>query len=185
VQRPCLGVFNRVLPTTYSNLNLKTPSVGILRYQLCESLKLRVLNVPAPPGLNQEHNVCVAILFSGGLDCTVLARMVHDILPPEQHIDLINVAFENPRVVQAADNAVKSRKPQSADVNVQVNINQQDIKSNKGTSTSQSPFESCPDRETGRKALQELRTVCPDRLWRFVAVSISEKTIKSICIDGK
>lgn len=35
-----------------------------------------------------------------------------------------------------------------------------------------SPYESCPDRETGRKAFRELQHVCPDRTWRFVAVNI-------------
>lgn len=40
----------------------------------------------------------VAILFSGGLDCTLLARMSHDLLPLEEGIDLLNVAFENPRI---------------------------------------------------------------------------------------
>lgn len=44
----------------------------------------------------------VAILFSGGLDCTVLARLIHDILPLEQEVDLLNVAFENPRVLKSS-----------------------------------------------------------------------------------
>ena len=39
-----------------------------------------------------------AVLFSGGLDCTILARLCHDLLPLEEDIDLLNVAFENPRV---------------------------------------------------------------------------------------
>ncbi|KAF3003701.1 hypothetical protein E8E13_008960 [Curvularia kusanoi] len=40
----------------------------------------------------------VAVLFSGGLDCTILARLCHDLLPLNEDIDLLNVAFENPRV---------------------------------------------------------------------------------------
>lgn len=40
----------------------------------------------------------VAILFSGGLDCTILARMCHDLIPLSEGIDLLNVAFENPRI---------------------------------------------------------------------------------------
>ena len=40
----------------------------------------------------------VAVLFSGGLDCTILARLCHDLLPPSAPIDLLNVAFENPRI---------------------------------------------------------------------------------------
>lgn len=144
----------------------------ILREQLTHSLKLRVLNVPVPPGLDQEHNVRIAILFSGGLDCTVLARLAHDILPSEQHIDLINVAFENPRVVQAAKNALsntgKSKKTKNLNTEVQVDNIDGQIPNQKEDA---SAFEKCPDRETGRKAFQELRTVCPGRVWRFVAVS--------------
>lgn len=40
----------------------------------------------------------MAVLFSGGLDCTILARLCHDLLPINEGIDLLNVAFENPRI---------------------------------------------------------------------------------------
>jgi asparagine synthetase B (glutamine-hydrolysing) len=83
----------------------------------------------------------VAVLFSGGLDCTVLARIASDIIPTGQAIDLINVAFENPRI--AAQNKTLS----AADL-----------------------YELCPDRMTGRKSFAELLAVCPDRPWRFVTV---------------
>jgi asparagine synthetase B (glutamine-hydrolysing) len=45
-----------------------------------------------------RDDVKVAILFSGGLDCTILARMCHDLIPIHEPVDLLNVAFENPRV---------------------------------------------------------------------------------------
>lgn len=52
-----------------------------------------------PSGLNQpQSDAQVAILFSGGLDCTIIARMCHDLLPLTHTIDLLNVAFENPRI---------------------------------------------------------------------------------------
>ena len=86
----------------------------------------------------------VAILFSGGLDCTVLARMTHDLVDQDQSIDLINVAFENPRVA--------AHLPKGA------------------TSSLDDIYEACPDRITGRKSFQELLTTCPGRVWRFVAV---------------
>lgn len=44
----------------------------------------------------------VAVLFSGGIDCTVLAALASRFVPHGQRIDLLNVAFENPRVVAAA-----------------------------------------------------------------------------------
>lgn len=124
-------------------------SVRSLRHQLTESLKLRVLNVPIPPAMSQQQQPSkVAILFSGGLDCTVLARLCHDLLPSDQGIDLINVAFENPRV---AANAKKSTDPNS--------LESFDI------------YEVCPDRITGRKSFAELQAVCPGRTWRFICVS--------------
>lgn len=61
-----------------------------------------MLNIPDSPsrtdtdrGLTSSR---LAILFSGGLDCTTLARISHDLLSTEEPLDLLNVAFENPRI---------------------------------------------------------------------------------------
>ncbi|KAJ5149690.1 hypothetical protein N7448_001268 [Penicillium atrosanguineum] len=92
----------------------------------------------------------------GGLDCTLLARLSHDILPSNEPIDLLNVAFENPRVTAAANSNSKQQNPSS-------------------TSPSPSPisaYEACPDRITGRSAFAELQQACPGRTWRFVAIDI-------------
>ena len=110
---------------------------------LIKSLELRVQNIPEPPGYIQGQSAKLAILFSGGLDCTLLARLSHEILPLDEPIDLLNVAFENPRVVAAAVNAKRPNAP--------------------------SPF---PDRITGRSAFDELQRACPGRNWRFVAIDI-------------
>ncbi|KAH6719067.1 asparagine synthase-domain-containing protein [Leptodontidium sp. MPI-SDFR-AT-0119] len=165
-----LGLFNMSIPTENNVLNGQTDSVGYLRHQLSESLNLRVQNIPLPPVYDHNSHVRVAVLFSGGLDCSVLARMVHDLLPADQQIDLINVAFENPRVVQAAKNAAKPRKASSK----RPKVDEQEAKatSPEDLSTDVSPFEICPDRETGRKAFRELQTVCPGRVWRFIAVDV-------------
>lgn len=71
---------------------------GLLR----ESLSFRVFGIPAPTGQSLvdegvNGKARLAILFSGGLDCTLLARICHDILPLEATVDLLNVAFYNPR----------------------------------------------------------------------------------------
>jgi len=67
------------------------------------------------------------------------------VLDPDQGIDLINVAFENPRVVAQLK---------------------------KGADGSLSDFyEACPDRITGRRSFAELQKVCPGRAFRFVAAS--------------
>lgn len=159
-QASSLGKFNRTVESESHILSLDSPSVMSLRHYLCESLKPRVLTIPTPPSIGHSHNVRLAILFSGGLDCTVLARLAHDILPPDQEIDLLNVAFENPRVIKAAQTGPRLKKgAQPPPDTAQMLDNQV------------SPYELCPDRETGRKAHQELQTVCPSRKWRFVAVS--------------
>ena len=111
------------------------------------SLRIRVEHIPVRPCARDE-SPRMAILFSGGLDCTILARMVHDIVPRHQEIDLLNVAFENPRVNDAA--ARRGHKHHS----------------------SQSPYASCPDRITGKSSHQELVRICPQRRWRLVCIDI-------------
>jgi len=153
-------------------LDLKARPVQDLQRHLRESLKLRVLNIPVPPALTGEHNVRVAVLFSGGLDCTVLARMAHDLLPPDYEIDLINVAFENPRVIQAANSAPKmKKKPKHKTQPIEIPEKELSKLPSSIMAVDCSPFESCPDRETGRKSFEELITVCPTRTWRFLSVS--------------
>lgn len=112
----------------------------------------RVCGIPDPP-LPTNHPYAdkisdpsrLAVLFSGGLDCTVLARLTHDLLPDTEPIDLLNVAFQNPRIHK---NSHESEEAYLA------------------------AFESCPDRITGRASYDELCRVCPDRQWRFVAINV-------------
>jgi len=62
---------------------------------MMDSLRLRVLNIPKPPtstALGSGADTRVAVLFSGGLDCSLLARLTHELLDPDQAIDLLNVA---------------------------------------------------------------------------------------------
>ncbi|KAH0438213.1 asparagine synthase related protein [Colletotrichum camelliae] len=140
-----IGVFNTTIPPSdVPPLTATSSSVQALRDQLTESLKLRVLNVPEPPAHDAGNDTRISVLFSGGLDCTVLARTASDLLPLEQGIDLINVAFENPRLASKAENS-------AAGVNL---------------------YEACPDRITGRQSFAELTDVCPERRWRFIAVDI-------------
>lgn len=114
-----------------------SPCVAELERHLRDALRPRLQYAPSADGLAAS----VAVLFSGGLDCTVLARLAHDILPSGQTIDLLNVAFENPRVH-------KTRAPH------------------------ESPYELCPDRQTGRQSYAELQQQCPARPWRFVAINV-------------
>ncbi|KAF2459018.1 asparagine synthase [Lineolata rhizophorae] len=97
---------NKNLPSHSSfKLNLTSPHVASLESHLRESIVLRLQ--PSSLGDLQTGNVAspkprIAILFSGGLDCSLLARLAHDIVPIAESIDLLNVAFENPRIQRSA-----------------------------------------------------------------------------------
>lgn len=129
-----------------------SPSVLRLEKLLTDSVALRVLNIPDPPSTTEVSHgdssstpTRLAVLFSGGLDCTVLARLAHSLLPISEPIDLLNVAFQNPRIHKTTDDDEQSYL---------------------------AAFESCPDRITGRASFAELCEVCPGRQWRFVAINV-------------
>ncbi|ORY09593.1 asparagine synthase-domain-containing protein [Clohesyomyces aquaticus] len=65
---------------------------------LRQSLDLRIQHVREAIDRPNQGDARVAILFSGGLDCTVLTRICHDLLPLTEGVDLLNVAFQNPRI---------------------------------------------------------------------------------------
>ncbi|WFD44993.1 hypothetical protein MPSI1_003669 [Malassezia psittaci] len=67
---------------------------------LSECVKARVTNIRRVPG-QKASDAQVAVLFSGGVDCSVLAALAHTHIPNNQPIDLVNVAFENPRSLAA------------------------------------------------------------------------------------
>lgn len=138
---------NKAIPKdNLPSLTAESQVVGELEQKLRQSLELRIRNVPKPPNQNHSRDAKIAVLFSGGLDCTLLARISHEIFPSNEPIDLLNVAFENPRVAAAA---ATSKEPPTNSV-----------------------YESCPDRITGRAAFTELQKVCPGRNWRLVAVDV-------------
>lgn len=115
---------------------------------LTEACRIRVQAIPSYTAIKSDKSPAkVAVLFSGGLDCTLLARICHNILPLGERIDLLNVAFENPRVVNARANE-------------------------SNTSMNKDTYEACPDRVTGRSSFAELVRVCPERAWRFVAINV-------------
>ncbi|KAI1831454.1 hypothetical protein DTO006G1_1751 [Penicillium roqueforti] len=149
--RKSIPPMNTSLPTEQPPA-LTTDSVFVqeLESKLLQSLELRIQNIPEPPGYIVGQTAKTAVLFSGGLDCTLLARLSHDILPLEEPIDLLNVAFENPRVAAAAK-ANQQKSPSSPPLSI---------------------YENCPDRITGRSAHIELQATCPGRTWRFIAIDI-------------
>lgn len=142
-----LPLLNLEYPIAEAQLSLESDAVSMLFKFLQASLVLRLSSTSVRNDFH-GHSRRIAILFSGGLDCSLIARIAHDILPMEQEIDLLNVAFENPRIQAAA-----LRAP--------------DVQ----TSTT-SAYERCPDRNTGRASFEELMEVCSPRSWRFVSINV-------------
>jgi asparagine synthetase B (glutamine-hydrolysing) len=67
---------------------------------LDDSVRRRVTSI-SHRGPSEQS--AVAILFSGGLDCSIVAALCHRHVPIDQSIDLLNVAFENKHVQATAD----------------------------------------------------------------------------------
>jgi asparagine synthetase B (glutamine-hydrolysing) len=138
-----LPIINKAQPSCHLEPTPSADSVNNFLKHLKSALTTRVVNIPSHSRIQMESGSAkVAVLFSGGLDCTLLARLMHEVLSKEEAVDLLNVAFENPRSIAAMANATES------------------------------VYEQCPDRMTGRSSFAELRQVCPDRQWRFVAINV-------------
>ncbi|KAG5513376.1 hypothetical protein PMAC_001439 [Pneumocystis sp. 'macacae'] len=113
-------------------------------YVLKQALYVRTMSIPFE-SVNQPR---LAILYSGGLDSSVLARIIHEILPVDEPVDLLNVAFEYPHVLSAQKKGSKN-----------LNLN---------------GIYDCPDRITGLNAYKELCEITKnERPWRFVQINVS------------
>ncbi|KAF7306696.1 Asparagine synthetase domain-containing protein 1 [Mycena indigotica] len=110
------------------------------------SVALRVRNIPKLPEAGAAR---LAVLFSGGVDSTVIAFLADKYIPVDEPIDLLNVAFENPRKIRL-----------------------QKEERNKGIGGQEPPPYMVPDRETGLQELEELRKLRPHRRWNFVEINV-------------
>jgi len=134
---------NKSLPIDTAE-NTKTPSEFL--EILAAALSIRTRTIPQTHTYNHftvSGSVPrIAVLFSGGLDCSVLAWIIHTLLPPGEHIDLMNVAFENPRFIA-------NQKIPAEEV-----------------------YNQCPDRITGRAGWVELSKLskASARHFRFIEV---------------
>jgi hypothetical protein len=142
----------------------------------CHSRSLKCTDIERcsqsePAGCSQEmwtsknpvscHHSKVGILFSGGLDSTILAALAEEFVPPGEPIDLLNVAFE------------REKK--------EGNLNRKALREKKRIDLSAEKENTylVPDRITGKNALDDLKRLYPNRQWNFVQVS---KLVKSCCI---
>ena len=139
--------YNKERPSDEAQLSMTSPALEELFQHLRGSIAHRLSSIPINGDLSRQARR-VAILFSGGLDCSLIARIARDIFPKGQEVDLLNVAFENPRVVAAAE---RTQNLQNSTI---------------------SAYELCPDRITGRASLEELTKLYSDRSWRFVSINI-------------
>lgn len=93
---------NYDLPRSYEVLNNQTPAdfdeelfIKELHNQLSTSVNRRISTIfPLP---KDETNSKFALLFSGGIDCTLIAGLCGELCEPNTTIDLLNVSFSNPR----------------------------------------------------------------------------------------
>ncbi|KIJ21561.1 hypothetical protein PAXINDRAFT_165027 [Paxillus involutus ATCC 200175] len=148
------------LPTPFSE------AVEQLISHLGTSVMLRVRDIPQAP--SEKGKARVAVLFSGGIDSTMLAFLANRHVPMDEPIDLLNVAFENPRKIQvqvdgnigALPKRERKRLLQALDTN------------GKGTGNKELSSHMVPDRVTGLQEVEELRRLCPGRVWNFVEVDV-------------
>jgi asparagine synthetase B (glutamine-hydrolysing) len=161
----------------HTRLTVDSPEVTGLYDALLESLRSRVRDIQLPPDSdlrsrhsprNAQDDVRVAVLFSGGVDCATMARITHEVLHEDEPIDLLNVAFENPRIMAARNAPAPTHNPKKKKMIV---VEPQQNPS-AATNVELDPYSLCPDRATGLSSFHELRKTCPTRRWRFVTINI-------------
>ncbi|PAV22333.1 asparagine synthetase domain-containing 1 [Pyrrhoderma noxium] len=138
--------------------------VSDILYHLGRSTEFMVRDIPNTS--REEGKARVALLFSGGIDSTMLAYFADKYLPIDEPIDLLNVAFENPRKIQVREEGNDNPKTKKIKAKMR----------NKGIATPEKgKFVSylVPDRVTGLEELEELRRLSPKRKWNFVEVDIT------------
>lgn len=98
-------------------------------------------------------------------------------MPLDEPIDLLNVAFENPRKIRAQvdGNAggIKRKK--------KLNVLQDDRPAGGRVLERCDPNYLVPDRSAGLYELEELRSLCPGRQWNFVS---SPTCVRIVLIQG-
>lgn len=186
-----MGIPSYTLESNISRrITISSQDVLSLEKILRDSVALRVQDIPHPPEADlktRSQVVCengddvrLAVLFSGGVDCTTIARIAHEVLPINEPVDLLNVAFENPRAIASRNNL---RDPQGKDISPK-NYEAKGIESTPCNLSAVSPTHTnvlaeldpyvlCPDRITGLSSFLDLCQTCPSRQWRFISIDIS------------
>ncbi|GAW09325.1 asparagine synthetase domain-containing protein 1 [Lentinula edodes] len=134
------------------------------RFAFTTSVMLKVRDIPQDLSLKGQSRV--AVLFSGGIDSTILTLLADRHVPRDEPIDLLNVAFENPRKikVQQKGNINPNKKKSKA------KVSESDTDPTLSNSTVAEFM--VPDRVTGLSEVEELRKLCPGRVWNFVEINV-------------
>ncbi|CAE6480869.1 unnamed protein product [Rhizoctonia solani] len=178
---------NRAIPPEVSS-SISTEQIEDFISRLDDSVRSRVASIPSNSVDLLQSEIPVArlgVLFSGGIDSSVVAYLADRHIPQDEPIDLLNVGFENPRTLGVPQNkAFQAAK-------VQKKLNKKERK--KGLyapETSAAPLPrvideppkpgtyDVPDRLTGLQQLEELQRLCPHRKWNFVCVNVPYEECK-------
>jgi len=81
-------------------------------------------------------------------------------IPGDEPIDLLNVAFENPRKKANGQNSNRGKKGKTS--------TKDHTERHEEVVSDPSVSYLVPDRKTGLEGLAELRRLCPNRTWNFV-----------------
>ncbi|XP_067891713.1 asparagine synthetase domain-containing protein 1 [Heterodontus francisci] len=148
---------------------------------LSESVRRRVLFLPRcqnHPDCSAQFTVSnkakVAILFSGGVDSMVLSALADHHIPPDESIDLLNVAFKQ-QEQKKQKTSIKQKKKNSASSAPE----EETRKCDNGSEKEQTAF-NVPDRITGLSGLKELQIINPSRSWNFIEINITLEELKEM-----
>ncbi|CAH8640658.1 unnamed protein product [Heterobilharzia americana] len=106
------------------------------------------------PSDGNRSGALFGLLFSGGLDSSVIAALIDRFVPAHQSIDLINVAFQRIGPNLSANNK------DYQDVNNLISA------------------EEAPDRQTALKSYDELCKLSPQRKWNLIKVNVDVAEIQ-------
>ncbi len=174
--------FNEIVDDLNDNLFEQT--VDIFYEKLKQSVMKRVENIPnfckkcSHRGSINSHEtikfntdsnnsfVCthakLAILFSGGVDSTVLAGLADLCLPSSEEIDLLNIAFEKQKKLLTKS---KKRTQDEEDEDETILANEYD----------ENDEFLVPDRISGLESLKELNK---NRKWNFVEINVTLEELR-------
>lgn len=125
--------------------------------------------------IDEQRHSKLAILFSGGLDCSLVAFYATKILGINEPIDLLNVAFENPRIKNTQNNNNNNKQKKK-----KKNLEKENSSESKEDNNNEkdeikkdflgNPNYNTPDRLLGFKSWKSLSKKYPNL--RFVEINI-------------